>query len=377
MKRLTLFAIALIVIAFALSGPQPAASGACFLAGLILLIVSIVRRKKKPAPAPLRQPSVVPSPVPEPVPARTVTNATMSKISVKQFMSRFDEIGCTVFDTETTGLSPTGDRICEIAAIRFNPDGSEAGRFESLVDPLAHIPSQASAVSGITDAMLRGQPTIDRVLPDFLALAGDVPLIAYNADFDMRFLVAELNRCGIERRFVYADALAWAKSHYSLSSYKQPDVAAHLGLRTDVAHRAMADCETLSGIIADLMERESAKAAAPKPASKPSGANDAEKAIGNHFASVVAGSVLGTSLRVEHRSDDYASLCCNGEEIARVKYTPRAKWIMIDSYAARIDASDPLFDAQKNKSRRMWKAAISDISEIGRFDEYIVRAASK
>src|SRR5205823_12025503 len=65
-----------------------------------------------------------------------------------------DELAFTFVDVETTGLDhATGDRVCEIALLRVHGD-QELARFESLVHPQRLMTAGATAVNGITDAML-------------------------------------------------------------------------------------------------------------------------------------------------------------------------------------------------------------------------------
>lgn len=102
-----------------------------------------------------------------------------------------------VLDTETTGLDPaTGDRIVEIGAVEivnYLPTGKT---FHQYIDPQRPMPAEAFAVHGLGDDFLRGKPLFHQIAADFLAFIGDAPLVIHNAAFDMRFLNAELKKCG-------------------------------------------------------------------------------------------------------------------------------------------------------------------------------------
>ncbi len=97
----------------------------------------------------------------------------------------YDDI--LVFDTETTGLAPSRDRIVELAAVRFIGD-RPVERFRSLVNPEREIPEEARKIHGITDDMVAGAPVIGQILPAFEAFVGSSTLVAHNLDFDLRFL---------------------------------------------------------------------------------------------------------------------------------------------------------------------------------------------
>lgn len=106
------------------------------------------------------------------------------------------------FDLETTGTDPREARIVTAAVIEVR-DGEPAGRREWLADPGVPIPPDAVAVHGISTerAASEGRPA-DRVadaVADVLAAywRTGVPVVAYNAAFDLTLLSAELRRYGL------------------------------------------------------------------------------------------------------------------------------------------------------------------------------------
>lgn len=150
----------------------------------------------------------------------------------------------TIFDVETTGLYPySGDRICEIGAIRMTAGRKTVKRFHSLVDPGRPISPGASAVNGITDEMVRGKPAIEEVLPGFLRFVKGSVLVAYNAGFDLGFLESSLGgRKGILEEYRIIDALRLARRLFpGIPRYNLGSVARSLGIDAAGEHRAMAD----------------------------------------------------------------------------------------------------------------------------------------
>ena len=113
-------------------------------------------------------------------------------------MAFTENVEFVAFDLETTGLSSAFCHIVEFGAVRFRADGTELDRLEQLVDPGCPVPRDATAVHGITNDMIRGQPTVEEVLPEFLQFLGgtDTILMAHNASFDLGFLAVALHRLG-------------------------------------------------------------------------------------------------------------------------------------------------------------------------------------
>lgn len=103
----------------------------------------------------------------------------------------------TIFDVETTGLSPEkGHRIIEIAGVKLmNGSVDETQSFISLVNPEREIPWEAKQVNKIRDEDVKNAPGIEEVLPLFLEFAAGTILVAHNAQFDMGFLNHEKQFC--------------------------------------------------------------------------------------------------------------------------------------------------------------------------------------
>lgn len=106
-----------------------------------------------------------------------------------------------VIDIETTGLDAT-DRIIEIAAIELLGSQETGKSFHAYVQPGVPISKGAEETHGIADAMLHGRPTFAEIAPDFRNFIGttDCWFVFHNADFDVRFIEAELQRSGLSFR---------------------------------------------------------------------------------------------------------------------------------------------------------------------------------
>ena len=155
----------------------------------------------------------------------------------------------TIFDVETTGLYPySGDKICEIAAVRVDSSCKRSKKFSSLVDPCRPISYGAFSVNGITAPMVAGKPTIDKVLPRFLKFAEDSVLVAYNAGFDLGFLESAMGgEKDVLKDYLVIDALALARRFFpEAGRYSLGVLSRHLGIEPPSEHRALADaCTTL------------------------------------------------------------------------------------------------------------------------------------
>lgn len=100
-------------------------------------------------------------------------------------------------DTETTGLSAASDRICEIAAVEFDPvTWRTGGRYHVYVNPRRSMPYGAYRVHGLSTAFLSDKPDFADVADGLLDFIGGAHLFIHNASFDVGMLDAELGRIG-------------------------------------------------------------------------------------------------------------------------------------------------------------------------------------
>ena len=168
---------------------------------------------------------------------------------------KYFELGpFTVFDVETTGMSPVNDRIIQIGAVRIDKDGY-ISRFNSFVNPGRRIPEQLVCVHHITNEMVAPAPNFSRVGRDFLEFADGSTLVAHNARFDLGFLQESLSRTGLPLwKGKTLDTLRLIKTtHPHLPSYKLQSLRAIFQLDSDdsmQAHRADADVEWTIQILA-------------------------------------------------------------------------------------------------------------------------------
>ncbi|HEY5654147.1 MAG TPA: 3'-5' exonuclease [Pontiella sp.] len=159
------------------------------------------------------------------------------------------------FDLETTGTSPRQDMIVEVGAVLF--DGSRAVKgYGALIDPGCPIPSDASAVNGITDEMVRGKPRIKEILVEFADFCGDLPLVAHNAPFDYKFLLEDVNfHRSVAPAGVVLDTLPLARKVFpGLPNYKLGTLVRHFGFPGGTFHRAEEDSAYCGLLFAKIIE---------------------------------------------------------------------------------------------------------------------------
>ncbi|MCI0707018.1 MAG: hypothetical protein L0Y80_06005 [Ignavibacteriae bacterium] len=108
------------------------------------------------------------------------------------------ETDFVVVDVETTGLSPTEDRITEISMMKVR-NGQLVDEFATLVNPLVHIPAEITELTGINDLMVKDAPPAREIALTMAEFLRDSVFVAHNAAFDWGFVFhTVLRERGIE-----------------------------------------------------------------------------------------------------------------------------------------------------------------------------------
>ena len=154
------------------------------------------------------------------------------------------ELTYTVFDTETTGLHPSGgDEIIAIGAVRIvNNRLLRAETYEQLIDPKYPINPVAQTIHGISNEMLHGQPTIEEALPQFHQYCAETVLVAHNAAFDLRFLQLKETQTGVCFTQPVLDTLLLSEAlHPNQESHALETIAERFGINVVARHNALGD----------------------------------------------------------------------------------------------------------------------------------------
>ncbi len=160
-----------------------------------------------------------------------------------------------VFDLETTGLKPATEEITEIAAVLVR-DGQIVDSFQTYVNPHKHIPAEITELTGISDETVRNAPDLSQAIPRFLEFAGERPLIAHNAGFDLSFLNAACKRLDIARQFTSIDTLEMSRILLPhLHKHKLNVLAKELAVGPFEHHRASEDATVLARIWIKLADK--------------------------------------------------------------------------------------------------------------------------
>ncbi len=167
-----------------------------------------------------------------------------------------DQATFVVVDTETTGSRAGEDRLIEVAAVRLR-DGEVVDTFQQLVDPGRHVPRRITRLTGISTAMVYGQPAAAEVMPAFVEFVGDAVLVAHNLPFDARFLDVALAEAGLPPlQNPSLDTLRLARRLFpSFPSKGLSHLTAHFGIQVQGRHRALGDAEATATLLALMLER--------------------------------------------------------------------------------------------------------------------------
>jgi DNA polymerase III epsilon subunit family exonuclease len=162
-------------------------------------------------------------------------------------------------DVETSGASASwGDRVIEVGIARFEA-GRKVAEYQQLLDPGRGIGPGITALTGITNDMVRGQPTFGDQLPAMLDLLRGAVILGHNVRFDLSFLTAEFRRQ--MRRMAddlpgapVLDTVRIARRRFGRGGNGLQNLSRRLGIDPTTAHRALADALTTAAVFEKLIE---------------------------------------------------------------------------------------------------------------------------
>ncbi len=160
-----------------------------------------------------------------------------------------------VFDLETTGLSATRDRMCEIGAVRVKALEMDE-TFETLIHPGVALPPTIARLTGLRDAELRVAPRPELAVRRFLAFTGEAPLAAHNARFDVSFLDRAVERLTGRRVAAPVVDTVWLARrllHRRSERFSLRQLAHFFGTSCEPCHRALPDALATAEILIALL----------------------------------------------------------------------------------------------------------------------------
>ena len=162
-------------------------------------------------------------------------------------------------DVETTGASAElGHKVIELGIARVE-GGRIVRQYQQLIDPQRRVSYAITALTGISQQMVDGQPTFADQLPAALDLMRGAAVIGHNVRFDLSFLSKEFRRCGLDLSTELGevpvfDTVRIARRRFGRGGNGLQRLAPRLGVQPTAAHRALADAVTTAGVFERLLE---------------------------------------------------------------------------------------------------------------------------
>ena len=205
-----------------------------------------------------------------------------------------------VLDTETTGLDPkSGHRLVEIACLELENRVATGQIYQAYINPERAMPEEAFRIHGLSDEFLADKPRFEEIVGDLLEFLGDTPLVIHNAEFDLRFINAELvlaGRSALSSSHPVVDTLMLARRRFPGAQVNLDALCRRFEIDNSARtyHGALLDCELLAEVYLELSggrqpgfdlgksERSKAQSATRAPRAerppRPHAAGEAERA---------------------------------------------------------------------------------------------------
>ena len=160
-----------------------------------------------------------------------------------------------VIDLETTGFSIEEADIIEIGAVRVE-GGIISETYSRLIYPGYFLPRRVTEITGITNAMVVGQPTIGEVIGEFMDFIGTNIVVGHNVKQDIKFLDKYTKiYLGKKLKIPHICTLQLARNLFpGLGNYTLHNLADHFGITYKKVHRALDDAMTTAKLFMIMLE---------------------------------------------------------------------------------------------------------------------------
>ena len=162
-----------------------------------------------------------------------------------------------VFDTETTGRDPySGDRLVEIGCVEVVNKIKTGNTFHFYLNPERDVPEEVVKIHGLTFDFLKDKPKFKEIAGKFLEFVDNDKLVAHNAEFDMKFINAELAwaKYTIIPESNFIDTLLIARKKFPGQKNNLDALAKRFGVDNSkrTLHGALLDADILADVYLEL-----------------------------------------------------------------------------------------------------------------------------
>jgi len=166
-----------------------------------------------------------------------------------------------VTDIETTGGSPSGNAITEVAIIIT--DGTKIiEEFQTLINPERRIPDYITTLTGIDNQMVEDAPTFDEVAEKLHELFDQKIFVAHNVNFDYSFLKAAFRHYNFTFNQQKLCTVRYSRKVFpGLASYSLGALCHNFGFNNNNPHRAMNDTLMAQKLLINALENDRSHAA--------------------------------------------------------------------------------------------------------------------
>lgn len=167
--------------------------------------------------------------------------------------SLISDLRYAVIDIETTGLSPSADRIIEISIV-YVESGEIINPYSQLINPNIKIPRKITDITGITNRKIKKALQFKQIAVGIISMLKDRVLIAHNSSFDIGFLNSELKRC--RRKCLSNSVLCTLRMSRefleNIENHQLGTIADFFGIEIKKKHRALGDALATAEIFLKL-----------------------------------------------------------------------------------------------------------------------------